>query len=735
MNLSVIAGEPRPRPLRRQPRRLEPEHAAGPRQRPATDRGRRPEAHGDEPRDRDHLLGPGQDRDGRGDHRPSPAPDRHRQRAARNERVDLELRGGDRLHLRCGRFETHLRGIDADEFPAIPAAGERPTTRVSQRVLRQALAEVTFAAASDEARPILTGVLTRFEGDRLTLAAADNYRIAITTIPALDAVEETSIVVPARSYEELARVLADTDDPVEIILAAAEEPGPLPRRGHRPRQPAHRRPVPQLPAGPPDDATRRGSRWTATTSSRRSASRPTSPARRPTSSSSRSRPTGRPRSPSAAAAEVGDHEGVVDATIEGDGTTIAFNARYLGDVLQNVDADRFVDRAQRAALAGRLPAGRRTRPTRTSSCRSGRPPRRRGPGGRRRVPATTLLDLAPPRRLPRLRRRSRSIVRPRAPPRLGPERRRQDEPPGGDRRCLPAGRRTGPATDAELIRWGDAARPRRGLPRRPATTVEVDVTLVREGPSGGRKRIRVNGVAAGATRAAGRPARRRLRPRGHAPRRRCTRPPPRRRSTRSASSASRPTRADLATYGRALDPAQQPAPGDPRGAGRPRPSSRSGTRRSSRPARRSSPPATRSSASWQRPLAAAHAEIAPGEGRLRRHLREQRAAAARRDGRATPSPGGSRETAEKELWNGTTLVGPHRDDLAFGLDGRDLRLVRLARPAAHRDPRPQARRARPAHRARRAPPAPPARRRLLRARPGPARPPRPADRRPARRRS
>ena len=43
--------------------------------------------------------------------------------------------------------------------------------------------EVAFAAASDEARPILTGVLTRFSGDRLTLAAADNYRIAVKTLP------------------------------------------------------------------------------------------------------------------------------------------------------------------------------------------------------------------------------------------------------------------------------------------------------------------------------------------------------------------------------------------------------------------------------------------------------------------------------------------------------------------------------------------------------------------------
>jgi DNA polymerase-3 subunit beta len=53
-------------------------------------------------------------------------------------------------------------------------------------------------------------------------------------------------------------------------------------------------------------------------------------------------PDGAPQVTVGAVADVGDHQGVVDATIEGDGTTIAFNARYLGDVLQNVDAERFV---------------------------------------------------------------------------------------------------------------------------------------------------------------------------------------------------------------------------------------------------------------------------------------------------------------------------------------------------------------------------------------------------------
>ncbi len=257
-----------------------------------------------------------------------------------NERVDLELLDGDRLHLRCGRFETHLRGIDADEFPAIPAAGERPTTRVSQRVLRRALAEVAFAAATDEARPILTGVLTRFEGDRITLAAADNYRIAITTIQGLDAVEETSVVVPARSYMELARVLTDTDDPVEIILAAQKnqvlfhlEGVDLVSRLIDGQFPNYQQVLPATHATRVEldrDDLLKAVRIAAYIASASANIVKLQVA-----------PDGAAHVTVGAAADVGDHQGVVDAVIEGDGTTIAFNARYLADVLQNVDADRF----------------------------------------------------------------------------------------------------------------------------------------------------------------------------------------------------------------------------------------------------------------------------------------------------------------------------------------------------------------------------------------------------------
>ncbi len=256
------------------------------------------------------------------------------------DRVDLTLQAADTLHLRCGRFESHIKGIDADEFPAIGAAGERPTTRIAQNVLRRALAEIVFAAASDEARPILTGVLAKFEGDRLTLAAADNYRIAVKTIPILDAVPETSVVIPARALNELARILADVDDPVEVVLAGGRnqvlfhlDGVDLVSRLIDGQFPNYQQVVPQ-------------SYTTRAILDREELLRAVRPAALIAHESAnivklQISSDGEPGITVSAHAEVGDHVGQVEATVEGDGTTIAFNARYLADVLTNVTADQF----------------------------------------------------------------------------------------------------------------------------------------------------------------------------------------------------------------------------------------------------------------------------------------------------------------------------------------------------------------------------------------------------------
>ena len=69
------------------------------------------------------------------------------------------------LNLRCGRSEANIRGMDAVEFPPVPVLEGEGGIRLDPEVLRTAIAQVAFAAAVDEARPILTGVLVRFEED------------------------------------------------------------------------------------------------------------------------------------------------------------------------------------------------------------------------------------------------------------------------------------------------------------------------------------------------------------------------------------------------------------------------------------------------------------------------------------------------------------------------------------------------------------------------------------------
>ncbi len=256
-----------------------------------------------------------------------------------NERIDLELQAGDMVEVRCGRYEAHLKGIDAEEFPAIPSAGERPTTRVAQKALKEALAQVAFAAATDEARPILTGVLTKFSGDTLTLAAADNYRISVKTIATMDPVEETSIVVPARSYFELERILADSDDPIDVVLAPARNQvlfhlegidivsrlidGQFPN--YQQILPASHTTRAVVERGQLLEAVRLAS---FIASSSANVVKLAIPAE------------GDGPMTITAAADIGDDQGQVEAAVEGDGTTIAFNARYLNDVLSKVEVDQ-----------------------------------------------------------------------------------------------------------------------------------------------------------------------------------------------------------------------------------------------------------------------------------------------------------------------------------------------------------------------------------------------------------
>ena len=134
------------------------------------------------------------------------------------EKVDMKL-VGKTLELRCARYEARISGIDANDFPPIPKIDEGIKTKVETAILRQRINQVVFAAATEESRPVPTGVDAQFEENLMTLAAADGFRLAVYRMPLATAVKEkTEVIIPARTLNELNRLLADDEETVDITV-------------------------------------------------------------------------------------------------------------------------------------------------------------------------------------------------------------------------------------------------------------------------------------------------------------------------------------------------------------------------------------------------------------------------------------------------------------------------------------------------------------------------------------
>lgn len=114
---------------------------------------------------------------------------------------------------------ANIKGMDSSEFPLIPSAeGSEPPVQLDAVLLKEMIAEVAFSAAEDESRPVFTGVLVQVNKEKLTFAAADAFRLAVRVAPLPgDAESRGDILIPARTLEELARILP-SEGTVEMIV-------------------------------------------------------------------------------------------------------------------------------------------------------------------------------------------------------------------------------------------------------------------------------------------------------------------------------------------------------------------------------------------------------------------------------------------------------------------------------------------------------------------------------------
>jgi len=137
-----------------------------------------------------------------------------------SDKVDISLSPQTKtLGLKCARFEARISGIDAKDFPPIPKVEDGIATKVEVEAFRHGISQVVFAAATEESRPVLTGVDAQFDGDLLTLAAADGFRLAVYKLTLASPVsQQTEVIIPARTLAELNRLMADQEEAVEIMV-------------------------------------------------------------------------------------------------------------------------------------------------------------------------------------------------------------------------------------------------------------------------------------------------------------------------------------------------------------------------------------------------------------------------------------------------------------------------------------------------------------------------------------
>jgi DNA polymerase-3 subunit beta len=123
------------------------------------------------------------------------------------------------LNVHCGTTNTDMKCIDAQEFPPMPVPELSQGIQINVTDLKEMIQQVAFAASTDEARPILTGVLVNVNGSRITLAAADGFRLSVRKAELSSPVSKPiTAVIPARALTELARISGEGEEAVIMVL-------------------------------------------------------------------------------------------------------------------------------------------------------------------------------------------------------------------------------------------------------------------------------------------------------------------------------------------------------------------------------------------------------------------------------------------------------------------------------------------------------------------------------------
>lgn len=246
------------------------------------------------------------------------------------------------LNVRGGTSTNDIKGIDAQEFPPMPVPDMEGAVHLNVADFREMIHQVAFAASTDEARPVLMGVLVIVEGDKITMAAADGFRLSVRNATLSEPAPRTiNIIVPARALNELARIASDGEETISMVVPKG--------RGQVVFSVKDAELVSQLIDGTFPDYQQiiprsYKSRTLVSTASLLKACKQAEIFAREGSNVARldiKAATGEMEPSeveiSATSEETGKNETIVEATVDGSGVLIAFNVKYLREALEVIN--------------------------------------------------------------------------------------------------------------------------------------------------------------------------------------------------------------------------------------------------------------------------------------------------------------------------------------------------------------------------------------------------------------
>ena len=240
------------------------------------------------------------------------------------------------LNVRSAASTSDIKGIDANEYPPMPAPDLANGVTFKAGELKEMIQQVAFAASTDEARPVLQGVMVSLRDGELTLAATDGFRISVRRAPlAASLAKPLEMIVPARALTELARIAADPEAEIRLHIPSG--------RGQAIFRLKDAELVTQLIEGNFPDyraiiPRALKTHTILTTAALLAACKQAEIIAREGNNVIRVDVRGRGQEPgvveiSAQSEETGNSEVQLDANIDGPDLTIAFNVRYLREVL------------------------------------------------------------------------------------------------------------------------------------------------------------------------------------------------------------------------------------------------------------------------------------------------------------------------------------------------------------------------------------------------------------------